>query len=92
MKAVLKGSLQGGDSGASVVPGLRTRTRASRGGSSLSLFHIFAFYFFVFIIILFYLVCFAGEIHVCLFGLLLKYLTSQITSGDALQHVQIKAM
>ncbi|XP_064203978.1 FH1/FH2 domain-containing protein 3 isoform X5 [Anguilla rostrata] len=31
MKAVLKSSLQGGDSGASVVPGLRTRTRASRG-------------------------------------------------------------
>lgn len=90
MKAVLKGSLQGGDSGASVVPGLRTRTRASRGGSSLSLFHIFAFYFFVFI--LFYLVCFAGEIHVCLFGLLLKYLTSQITSGDALQQVQINAV
>ncbi|XP_036394443.1 FH1/FH2 domain-containing protein 3 [Megalops cyprinoides] len=31
MKAVLKSSLQGSDSGASVVPGLRTRTRASRG-------------------------------------------------------------
>ncbi|KAG9330759.1 hypothetical protein JZ751_022170 [Albula glossodonta] len=31
MKAVLKGSPQGGDSGPSVVPGLRTRTRASRG-------------------------------------------------------------
>ncbi|XP_062395767.1 FH1/FH2 domain-containing protein 3 [Sardina pilchardus] len=31
MKAVLKSSLQGGDSTASVVPGLRTRTRASRG-------------------------------------------------------------
>lgn len=33
MKAVLKTSLQGGDSDSSVVPGLRirTRTRASRG-------------------------------------------------------------
>ncbi|KAJ8354388.1 hypothetical protein SKAU_G00219550 [Synaphobranchus kaupii] len=31
MKAVLKSSVQGSDSGASVVPGLRTRTRASRG-------------------------------------------------------------
>lgn len=31
MKAVLKSSLQGNDSSASVVPGLRTRTRASRG-------------------------------------------------------------
>ncbi|XP_076137194.1 FH1/FH2 domain-containing protein 3 [Alosa pseudoharengus] len=31
MKAVLKGSLQGSDSSTSVVPGLRTRTRANRG-------------------------------------------------------------
>ncbi|XP_063054837.1 FH1/FH2 domain-containing protein 3 isoform X2 [Engraulis encrasicolus] len=31
MKAVLKSSLQGTDSGSSTVPGLRTRTRASRG-------------------------------------------------------------
>uniref|UniRef100_A0A4W6D313 Formin homology 2 domain containing 3 n=1 Tax=Lates calcarifer TaxID=8187 RepID=A0A4W6D313_LATCA len=30
MKAVLKSSLQGGESGTSTVPGLRTRTRASR--------------------------------------------------------------
>uniref|UniRef100_A0A671UE26 Formin homology 2 domain containing 3 n=1 Tax=Sparus aurata TaxID=8175 RepID=A0A671UE26_SPAAU len=30
MKAVLKSSLQGGESGTSMVPGLRTRTRASR--------------------------------------------------------------
>lgn len=29
MKAVLKSSLQGGESGTSTVPGLRTRTRAS---------------------------------------------------------------
>ncbi|MFT7805412.1 FH1/FH2 domain-containing protein 3-like [Arapaima gigas] len=33
MKAVLRSTLQGGDGGMSLVPGLRTRTRASRAGS-----------------------------------------------------------
>lgn len=35
MTAVLRTSLQGGDSAASVLPGLRTRTRASRGHTAL---------------------------------------------------------